>query len=79
MRGRAWVWLATRFLVGLAVAGMTAWGTGAIYYSNSPAPRLRGIPAVGFVAATAPAFLLLPRRRRTLVGFLVAFAVLNRT
>src|SRR6266850_6429784 len=66
MRGRAWVRLATRLLVSLAVAGMTAWGAGAIYYSNLPAPRLRGILAVTFVAATALAFLLLRRRGRTL-------------
>ncbi len=76
MRGRAWVRLASRFLLGLAVAGMTAWGTGAIYYSNLSAPRLRAILAVSFAAATVLAFLFLPRRRRTLVGFLVVFAAL---
>jgi len=76
MRGRAWVWMATRLPVSLAVAGMTAWGAGAVYYSNLPAPRLRGILAVTFVTATLLAFLLLPRRRRTLVGFLVVFAAL---
>lgn len=76
MRGRAWVRLASRFLAGLAVAGMTAWGTGAIYYSNLPAPRLRAILAVSFAAAIVLAFLFLPRRRRTLVGFLVVFAAL---
>ena len=51
-------------------------GTGAIYYSPLPGLTLRAALAGGFVVATILAFLLLPRRRRTLVGFFVVFAVL---
>lgn len=68
--------MAVRLIVALAVAGMTAWGAAAIYYAPLPGPGLRAALAGGLVAATVLAFLLLPRRRRTLVGFLVAFAVL---
>jgi hypothetical protein len=63
-------------LLGLLVAVMTAWAAGAIYYSDLPGTRLRAVLAIGFVVATALAFLLLPRRRRTLAGFLVVFALL---
>jgi len=73
-RGRRWVRLATGSLVGLVVSGMTAWGAGAIYYGDFGRPRARSALAVGFIVATALAFLLLPRRRRTLAGFLVVFA-----
>ena len=76
MHGRDLGRLAVRLLVGLVVAGMTAWGAGAIYYGDLPGPRLRAMLAGSFVAATALAFLLLPRRRRTLVAFLVVFAAL---
>ncbi len=76
MRGGRWVRVAVTLLAGLAVAVMTAWGAGAIYYGSLGGPRLRGILAVAFPAATALAFLLLPGRRRTLAGFLVVFAAL---
>lgn len=62
-------------LVGLVVAGMTAWVAGAIYYGDIGGSRARLALAAGFVAATALAFLLSPCRRRTLAGFLVAFAI----
>jgi len=70
--GRWWHLVAGSF-IGLAVAGMTAWGAGAIYYSNVPGARLRAVLSAAFVAAVFLAFLLLPRRGRTLVGFLVVF------
>ena len=76
MRGAAWLRGVGAVLVGLVVAVMSAWAAGAIYYSDLPGARLRGALAIGFVLATALAFLLLPRRRRTLVGFLVVFALL---
>jgi len=76
MRGRRWRHALIGVLVGLGVAAMTAWSAGAIYYSGLPGPRLRAVLAVTFVAATGLAFLLLPRRRRTLAGFLVVFLVL---
>ena len=52
---------------------MTAWAGLAIYYSDIPSPRLRTALAVLFGVGTLVAFALLPRRRRTLAGFLVAF------
>jgi hypothetical protein len=76
MRGTAWLRGIGVVVVGLVVALMTAWAAGAIYYSDLPGSRLRAALALVFVAATALAFLLLPRRRRTLAGFLVAFALL---
>jgi hypothetical protein len=62
-------------LLALLVAGMTAWGAAAIHYSNLPA-SLRDPLAAATAGGTALAFLLLPRRRRTLAGFGVAFALL---
>jgi hypothetical protein len=67
-------WLGVLFL-GLVVAGMTAWCAGAIYYSRRDGSAIGAVLAVGFVAAIALAFLLLPRRWRTLNGFLAAFAL----
>src|SRR5437762_11217015 len=55
---------------------MTAWGAGAIYYSPIPNVVVRAGLAAIFVVATVLAFLLLPRRPRTLVGFFVTFAAL---
>jgi hypothetical protein len=65
-----------RILLGIIMAGMTAWGAGAIYYSPLPSESLRTLLSTLFALATPLAFLLLPNRRRTLVGFLIAFAVL---
>ena len=65
-----------RILLGILIAGMTAWGAGAIYYSPLPGEILRATLAGGFVIATALAFILLRNRRRTLIGFLIAFAIL---
>jgi hypothetical protein len=62
--------------MGIVVAGMTAWGAGAIYYSPLPGETLRAALAGIFVLLTVLAFAFLPRRRRTLLGFLFAFAVL---
>ncbi len=73
---RATVWL--RFLgiacIGLAVTGATLWGALAIYYSPLPGAPLRLALAAAFALGTAGAFLFLRNRRRTLVGFAVAFA-----
>ena len=75
---RATVWL--RFLgiacVGLAVTGATLWGALAIYYSPLPGAPLRLGLAAAFALGTLCAFLFLRDRRRTLVGFAVAFAAL---
>jgi uncharacterized protein DUF4105 len=76
MRVGWWVSAAARSLLAVAIAGMTAWSAGAIYYSDLPGLWLRSAFAVGLVAATVLAFLLLPRRRHTFAGFLIVFTVL---
>ena len=68
--------LALQVLIGIAVAAMTIWGVGALYYSPMVPEAWRSVAAGGYAALTVSAFLFLPRRRRTLVGFLVVFAVL---
>ena len=64
------------FLIGIVVAGMTAWCAGALYYSPILPEAWRAIAAGGYAALTVLAFLFLPGRGRTLAGFFVAFAVL---
>ena len=60
--------------LGLAITGAAMWGALAIYYSDLPGEPLRLGLAAAFTLATFGAFLFLPHRRRTLVGFGVAFA-----
>jgi hypothetical protein len=67
-----WVGL---ILVGLIVILLTAWCAGALYYSGPGGSRMRTILAIVFPVATLLAFLVLPRRGRTLIGFLVVSAV----
>jgi len=55
---------------------MTAWGMLAIYYSDIPDATQRTCFAGLFGLATLAAFIVLSNRRRTLVGFIVVFAVL---
>src|ERR1700741_1643331 len=61
-------------VIGLVVALMTAWCAGAIYYSRPGGSRAGIVLALAFAVAPALAFILLPRRGWTLVGFLVVFA-----
>ena len=64
-------------LIGIpAVILMTGWGSLAIYYSDLSSESLRTGLAIGFALAAALAFLLLPNRKRILVGFLIVFAVI---
>jgi hypothetical protein len=63
-------------LLGLVVFMMTAWAAGAIYYSPLPNETLRAALAGGFVVASALVFILQRNRRRALLSFLIAFAVL---
>jgi hypothetical protein len=67
--GRIVAWL----LAAIVVVLMTGWAALAIHYSNLPSARLRNALAIAFVAGTLLAFLVLPRRRRTLLGFVVVF------
>ena len=55
-------------LLSVVVIGMTVWGMGALYYSPLPT-FLRQLLPLMFGLATAGAFLSLPQRRRTLLGF----------
>jgi hypothetical protein len=65
-----------RCLLGIIVAAMTAWCAGVLYYSPLVPERWRAFAAGAFAAVAALAFVLLPRRGRTLVGFLAVFAVM---
>src|SRR5262249_61833122 len=65
-----------RIVVGVVVIGMTAWAAGALYYSGPGGPTARVALAVSFVVASALAFAFVPRRGRTLAGFLVPVPVL---
>jgi hypothetical protein len=74
MRRAVWKTLRTAGLIvlGLLVAGATAWAALAIHYSD-----LRGAPGLSaaFALGTLLAFLFFRNRRRTLLGFAAAFAV----
>jgi len=75
-RAIAWLKALGLLCLGLAVAGATAWGTLALYYSDLPGEPLRIGLAVGFSLGTLLAFARLPDRGRTLLGFSLAFAIL---
>jgi Domain of unknown function (DUF4105) len=62
-------------LLSAIVTGMTLWGMGSLYYSPLPT-LLRQLLAIVFGLATAGAFLVLPHRRRTLLGFGLVWAAL---
>ncbi len=64
-----------KLLLGAVVTGMTAWGMGALYYSPLPT-FLRQLLALTFGLATVGAFLSLPRRRWTLLGFVLVWGIL---
>jgi len=61
--------------LGVAVAGATIWAALAIYFSHPPGGALRLGLAAAFPLGTLGAFLFLRNRRRTLLGFAAAFAV----
>ena len=63
-------------VIGLAVMAMTLWAVGMLYFSPLLPEPARALAAVGFAVLTVLAFLLLPRRGRTLLGFVVVFAIL---
>jgi hypothetical protein len=74
---RAVAWLRILGLAGLilVVAGATAWASLAIYYAELLTPPLRLGLAAAFGGGTLLAFLCLRNRRRTLLGFAAAFAL----
>lgn len=63
-------------VVSVVVAVMTAWAALAIYYSNLPGEYLRLFLAPLVPLATIAAFLVLPHRSRTLVGFFCGFLLI---
>ena len=65
-----------RCLLSIIVTGMTLWCAGVLYYSPLLPEKWRAIAAGGYAALTVLAFVFLPRRGRTLTGFLIVFAVL---
>src|SRR5215831_17161433 len=62
-------------LLGIIVTGMTLWGMGALYYAPLPTP-VGSVLAAAFGLATAGAFLALPHRRYTLMGFVLVWGAL---
>lgn len=73
---RPWLRYAGWSLAAFFVAGMTVWGALAVYYSNLPGEGLRALVVGGLVLTTGLAFALLPKRRRTLMGYIAAMALL---
>ncbi len=65
---------AVAFICTASVILMTAWGALAIWYSNLSESYVRAGMAGLFVLATFLGFVFLPRRLRTMAGFLVVFA-----
>ena len=63
-------------IIGIVIVAMTIWGAGMLYFSPLLPVAWRAIAAASYAAITLLAFLLLPRRRRTLIGSLCAFALL---
>ena len=68
--------IVVRVLIGIIVAGMTLWGVGALYFSPLLPEPWRPIGAGAYAAITLLAFIFLARRRRTLLGWVCAFALL---
>jgi len=68
--------IAARILIGVIVAAMTIWGAAMLYFSPLLAEQWRPLAAGAYAAITLLAFLFLPRRGRTLLISLCAFALL---
>jgi Domain of unknown function (DUF4105) len=68
--------VAIHILIGFIITGMTLWAVGMLYFSPLLPERVRAVAAVGFAAFVLLAFLFIRRRGRTLLGFIVVFAIL---
>jgi hypothetical protein len=68
--------IAARILIGVVVTALTIWGAAMFYFSPLLAEPWRAFAAGAYAAITLLAFLFLPRRRRTLLISLCAFALL---
>jgi len=61
--------------LGIVIAAIMLWCTGALYYAPLLPESWRAAAAVTFVVLTVGAFLFLPRRGRTTIGAIVIFAI----
>jgi len=68
--------IAARILIGVVVTATTIWGVAMLYFSPLLAEQWRALAAGVYAAMTLLAFLFLPRRGRTLLISLCAFALL---
>jgi Domain of unknown function (DUF4105) len=68
--------IAAGILVVVVVTATTIWGMAMLYFSPLLAEQWRALAAGAYAAMTLLAFLFLPRRRRTLLISLCAFALL---
>lgn len=68
--------VAAVLIIALIIAGMTAWASLAIYYSNLSGNDLRLGIAIGFAACTTASFLFIKKRLRTLIGYLIIFCLI---
>jgi hypothetical protein len=68
--------IAARILIGVVVTATTIWGVAMLYFSPLLAEQWRAGAAGAYAAITLLAFLFLPRRGRTLLISLCAFALL---
>ena len=65
-----------RVMGAMVLVPMWLWASIAIFYSNLPGENFRMFLAWGFAITVAAAFVILPNRRHTTIGFLIAFAVI---
>ena len=65
---KALVW----FVIGIFFLCIGMWSVLAIYFSNLPNATLRGTVAALFGIGSLVAFIVLPNRRRTAIGYLIA-------
>ncbi len=65
-----------RILAGIVVTAMTMWAAAMLYFSPLLPDRWRPLAAGAYASLTLLAFLFLPRRRRTLLVSVCAFALL---
>jgi hypothetical protein len=75
-KGDFGVKVAMRILIGVIVTAMTLWGAAMLYFSPLLPDGLRSLAAGAYASLTLLAFLFLPRRRRTLLVSVCAFALL---
>jgi hypothetical protein len=68
--------IAARILIGVIVTAMTIWAVGALYYAPILPQAWRAGAAASYAVITLLAFIFLPRRGRTAIVAVGAFAIL---